>query len=120
MNKNGKEVVRETNTVVPNEVEAVCDIGKAHVYEFKLNAEKFAPRSSGEPSSIISRRTTRAATNEQEDERKKAKRNATHVLARGVTKLRRTQCLAYFLQVNYNVNNLDIRSTTNKIVKSTW
>ena len=101
MKNNGNEVTRGMHTEVPDAVEAVCDIGKGHVYEFKLNAEKFASRSSGEPSSIIiSRRATRAATKEQEGERGKAKRNATHALARGVTRLRWTQCLAYFLQVN--------------------
>ena len=78
MNKDGKEVAREMHrVVVPDEVEAVCDIGKAHGCAFKLNAEKFASRSSGEPSSTISRRTTRAATKKHEGKRKKAKRNAT-------------------------------------------
>ena len=44
MNKNGRGVARAMHTVVPDEFEAVCDIGKAHVYELKLKAEKFAPR----------------------------------------------------------------------------
>ena len=56
MNKNVKGVAREMHTVVPDQVEAGCNIGEAHdVHEFKLNAEKFASRSPGEPSIRILR-----------------------------------------------------------------